>query len=272
MSTFEDIHDIFRRVSSQYDPMNDLMSLGFHRLWKKHFVDMLPLKTSNHNFSILDMACGTWDLAYAIFKRIQTENLCHPRAFFLADPNETMMEQGLKKAENMKDFCEYLSLEYLLDGRPNAYCPDFWDQEKKTGMPWIYPMITRAEDVGLADGSIDLYTISFGLRNVSVRKKALQEALRLLKPGGYFYCMEFSHPISPALYYAYQPYLKYGIPALGKWVAKEEEAYSYLSDSIQKFPSQKNLAHEMQEEGFLQVSWENIFKGIVSIHRGRKPF
>lgn len=234
------VHQVFQRVAERYDLMNDVMSGGLHRLWKKAFVEGLPLSVSPP-FHILDMASGTGDIARRIAQRLL--QLGHTQAeLILCDLTETMLQEG---RQNLLEEFPTLSLKWVCG---------------------------NAESLPLPDQSVDLYTISFGLRNVTSPEKALAEAYRVLKPGGFFYCLEFSHVTSPFLSGLYEAYSFYLIPQLGAWIANDRPAYQYLVESIRRFPSQKILLRMMADAGFKNSRFQNHSKGIVAIHQGIKVF
>jgi demethylmenaquinone methyltransferase/2-methoxy-6-polyprenyl-1,4-benzoquinol methylase len=225
------VQDLFGRVASSYDLMNDLMSLGVHRLWKQNFIHRLPLK---ENQTILDVAGGTGDIAIGIQK-------AYPHL-------------GLKVM-----VCD-LTLPMIEEGRNNAI--------NKGILHDLHWCNGSAESLPIPDQSIDIYTIVFGLRNVADKEKALLEAYRVLKPGGHFFCLEFSHPVLPILSKAYDTYSFKVLPLLGKYVAKDQDAYQYLVESIRQFPDQQTLIDKMNTAGFKETAYENWWGGIAAIHWG----
>lgn len=227
------VQDLFDRVASSYDLMNDLMSLGVHRLWKQTFIHRLPLREKQ---IILDVAGGTGDIAIGIQK-----TYCHlDLSVVVCDLTFAMIEEGRNNAINKGiirnlDWC-------------NA----------------------SAENLPIPDQSIDIYTIAFGLRNIADKEKALLEARRVLKPNGHFFCLEFSHPVLPLLSKLYDTYSFHVLPFLGKYVAQDQDAYQYLVESIRQFPSQEMLLEKMKLTGFTDVSYENWWGGIAALHWGLK--
>ena len=226
------VEDLFNRISSSYDLMNDLMSGGLHRLWKDLFVKRVsPLPSE----AILDLAAGTGDISIRLLKAShQTIRL------FISDLSFKMLEIGEKRILDA-GFVKNLSF-----------------------------VVTGAETLPFPDCTFDKITISFGLRNVSNRGQVLSEVFRVLKPNGQFFCLEFSHPVFQSLKKIYNCYSFEVIPRLGELVAKDKKAYQYLVESIQRFPNQESLLKEFQEAGFTSCSFENLFGGISAIHRGSK--
>lgn len=224
----EKVTDVFKRVASHYDVMNDVMSLGIHRLWKAWFVASLPIKQTG---VYLDVAGGTGDIAQAIFERLK--KFGSQAQITVADINPAMIEVG------------------------KAHHPH---------LSWV---CSNAEALPLEDNSVDVYTIAFGLRNVTHREKALQEAYRVLKPGGKFACLEFSQ-VSPSLQWAYDFYSFHILPKMGEWIAKDREAYLYLSESIKTFLTREELLELMKNVGFNQTRYDIYTGGIVALHTGYK--
>ncbi len=222
------VQNVFSRVAPNYDIMNDLMSLGMHRLWKKRFVETVDLK---ENEIILDVGSGSGDIASEILK----ENL--PTSLYLLDLNAEMLSEGrkrLKKEKNIKYF------------------------------------IGNAERLNFENNFFDKYTISFCLRNVTEYLLSIKEAYRVLKPGGKYCCLEFSTPKSSMISSSYKIYKSKILPLLGEIVAKDKNAYNYLSESIDLFPSQEELSKNLHDCGFTKVETINLFNGIVAIHTGYK--
>jgi len=229
------VRDVFRRVASKYDLMNDAMSLGVHRLWKDEFINMLRLRSNMH---ILDVAGGTGDIAFRILK--QAEKFNNSIEVTVCDINEHMIQNGRDKAI---------------------------DQGFVRNLNW---RVGNGEQLPFPDDTFDAYTISFGLRNISDIPLALKEAHRVLKTGGQFFCLEFSKVESDLLKKLYHTYSFGVIPKLGKLIANDQESYQYLVESIEQFPDQKTLANLMHESGFQQTTFRNLTNGIVAIHSGMK--
>jgi demethylmenaquinone methyltransferase/2-methoxy-6-polyprenyl-1,4-benzoquinol methylase len=223
---------VFDSVASNYDIMNDLMSAGLHRLWKDHLIRRIRPRAG---LSYLDVAGGTGDIAFRI--RAKTG----PGAdITLCDLNTEMLRVGRDRAIDR--------------GQAHDY-------------NWV---TGNAESLPVPDESVDVYTIAFGLRNVTRIDTALTEALRVLKPGGRFYCLEFSRVNEPFLARVYDEYSYRLIPKIGEIVAKDRESYQYLVESIRKFPSQKELQNRMEAAGFRRCRYENLTMGVVAIHEGVK--
>ncbi len=223
---------VFDSVASSYDIMNDLMSGGLHRLWKDHLIRKIRPRAGLH---YLDVAGGTGDIAFRIRKK--------------AGPNARIT------------LCD-LNNEMLAVGR---------DRSIDKGMGDSFEWVTgNAEALPLPDNSVDVYTIAFGLRNVTHIDTGLSEALRVLKPGGRFYCLEFSRVNEPLLRRIYDEYSYRVIPKIGEIVAKDRVSYQYLVESIRKFPSQKDLQKRMEMAGFRACRYENLTFGVVAIHEGVK--
>jgi len=227
------VKDVFRRVAKNYDLMNDLMSLGIHRLWKDHLVFELNLPKNAH---IIDVAGGTGDIAFRMAKTYPHLNL----TIMVCDLTPEMVEVGRDRAIN---------------------------QGIVRGIEWV---CGNAENLPLPDNSVDLYTIAYGLRNVTHIDKALEEALRVLKPGGKFICLEFSRVKVSPLEKLYDLYSFHLLPVLGEWVANDRGAYQYLVESIRQFPDQEALAGMIEMVGFSDVNWQNMCGGISCIHTAVK--
>jgi demethylmenaquinone methyltransferase/2-methoxy-6-polyprenyl-1,4-benzoquinol methylase len=226
------VRGVFDSVAPSYDVMNDLMSGGLHRLWKDHLIRKIRPRAGLH---YLDVAGGTGDIAFRIRKKAGPD--CK---ITLCDINTEMLAVGRDRA---------------LD---KGYVSDF---------DWV---TGNAESLPLPDESVDVYTIAFGLRNVTRIDDALREALRVLKPGGRFYCLEFSKVNEPFLAKIYDAYSYRVIPKIGEIVAKDRDSYQYLVESIRKFPPQKQLLKRMEAAGFSRCRVENLTFGVVAIHEAVK--
>jgi demethylmenaquinone methyltransferase/2-methoxy-6-polyprenyl-1,4-benzoquinol methylase len=226
------VQGLFSRVANQYDLMNDLMSLGAHRLWKQTFVKSLPLL---ENQSIIDVAGGTGDIALGILSHFPHLS---PKVT-VCDLTPSMVEQGRNKAIDQ-------------------------------GILNIQWCCGNGESLPFNDNTFDGYTIAFGLRNVTQKEQALQEAIRVLKPGGWFRCLEFSHPQHKTFQKIYDAYSFALLPRLGQWVAQDGDAYQYLVESIRTFPTQHLLCNMLEQAGFHNVEHENLWDGLVAIHQGVK--
>lgn len=223
------VRGVFDSVAGRYDLMNDLMSGGTHRLWKDHFVARVAPKDGE---VIIDLAGGTGDIAFRMSKAAPGARIT------VCDINENMIRTGRSRAI---------------------------DRGILQGLDWT---VGNAEQVPAPDRSFDAYTIAFGLRNVTHPERALADAYRVLKPGGRFFCLEFSHVQAPAMAAAYDLYSFRLLPKIGRYVARDEESYRYLAESIRMFPPQEKLADMMREAGFEQVKYRNLLGGIVAIHSG----
>ena len=222
------VRSVFDSVAPRYYLMNDLMSGGAHRIWKAALIDWL--RPTAH-MDLLDVAGGTGDVALG-FRKAGGANVT------ICDINEQMVSHGRDRA---------------------------MDRGILQGINWC---VGDAESLPMPDRSVDAYTIAFGLRNVTEPKKALTEAHRVLKPGGRFLCLEFSHVVIPWLSEVYDRYSFSVLPQLGHWVGKDRGAYQYLAESIRKFPQQVELASMMKNSGLELVSWRNLTCGVVAIHSG----
>lgn len=221
---------VFDSVASRYDVMNDLMSGGMHRLWKDRLIRMIRPKKGEH---ILDVAGGTGDIA---FRLRNATDLNSP--ITVCDINQEMLNEGKARAIN------------------TGYFENF---------DWVRG---NAESLPLPDNTYDIYTIAFGLRNVTHIDKALKDAVRVLKPGGRFYCLEFSHVNDPFLAKLYNAYSDKVIPKIGEVVAKDRDSYQYLIESIRKFPKPENLQKRMLDAGFTKAKYKRMSLGIVCVHEG----
>lgn len=224
------VREVFDHVASRYDLMNDLMSGGIHRRWKAQLIDRLNPRPGE---TLLDLAGGTGDIARRFLGRAGKDG-----RVIVCDINAAMVEAGRDRAI---------------------------DEGILSGIRWL---VGDAERLPLPDACVDACTISFGLRNVTRKALALAEARRVLKPGGRFFCLEFSRVEAPLLRRAYDLYSFAVLPRLGGIVAKDRDAYQYLVESIRQFPPQAELAAMMRDAGFEQVSWRNLSGGIAAIHTG----
>ena len=222
------VQNVFDQVYDQYDLMNDLMSLGIHRLWKKN---LLNLMNPSPNQKLIDVACGTGDIA-----KLFLESLNQSSEITCVDPNKGMIKKGKEK------LCKFQNLKWIL---------------------------ASAEKLPLEENIFDFYTISFGLRNTKNLSQALSESYRVLKPGGRYFCLEFSKIQNSSLNFIYKSYSKL-IPTIGKLVVGEDEPYKYLIKSIENFINQDELINLMEKSGFQKCSYRNLSGGIVSIHSGWK--
>jgi len=228
------VRQVFESVAPRYDLMNDLMSGGVHRLWKNTLVDVLNPRPGER---ILDVAGGTGDVGFRILHCLMARGGERPDVT-ICDVNPAMLAVGRDRAANRG----------LL-----------------RGLNWA---TGDAETLPFCDRTFDGYTIAFGLRNVTHIDKALGEAHRVLKPGGRFYCLEFSKVTSATVSRLYDAYSSRALPLLGRVVAGDAESYRYLYESIRRFPSQRELAERLRKAGFANVKWRNMSMGIVALHGG----
>jgi ubiquinone/menaquinone biosynthesis methyltransferase len=223
------VKQVFSSVAGKYDIMNDLMSLGIHRIWKQKLVNMINV---NDNDVIIDMAGGTADISILLHQKIvKAQKHAH---ILTCDINSDMLKYGQAKVIDAG----------ILKGIDFITCD--------------------AQSLPFADQSADIYVIAFGIRNVPSIEKALLEARRVLKPGGKFLCLEFT-PLSNPIYDFYSFNI---IPKIGKFISGDENAYKYLVESIKKFPSQERFASMIRESGFKNVTFNHFFSKIVAIHQG----
>jgi len=224
------VGEVFSSVAGSYDIMNDLMSFGVHRLWKRHFVSTVAIRSGA---SVLDLAGGTGDIARLLLPRVG-----HAGKVVLSDINPEMLAVGRARME---------------------------DQGLVKGLEYI---LANAEELPFEDSSFDAVTIAFGLRNVTDKDAALKEMYRVLKPGGQVNILEFSSVNSKTMERLYEIYSFSLLPKIGAIVAKDEDSYRYLAESIRKHPDQETLAGMLRDAGFAKVSYENMTNGVVAIHRG----
>ncbi len=229
------VGQVFSNVARRYDVMNDLMSLGVHRIWKQALIDWLAPSADTE---LLDVAGGTGDIAFRFLERLPSKT-GGARAV-VCDINFEMLAVGRDRANERK----------ALD-RVAFTCGD-------------------AERLPLPDATFDAYTIAFGIRNVTHIDRALAEAFRVLRPGGRFLCLEFAKVDNPFLERLYDAWSFNAIPAIGEAVTNDRAAYEYLVESIRRFPPQKKFAPMIQAAGFTQVKWRDLSGGIVAMHSGWK--
>jgi demethylmenaquinone methyltransferase / 2-methoxy-6-polyprenyl-1,4-benzoquinol methylase len=227
------VRSVFDRVAARYDLMNDAMSAGLHRVWK----DIAAAKLNPQpGEAILDVAGGTGDIARRLKKRVEAARARRggPMArIIVSDINQEMLAAGLARGDE--------------------------------GLTWI---AADAERLPFPDRAFDAVIISFGIRNVTNIDKALADMRRVLRPGGRFYCLEFSRLAIAPLRPAYDLYSFNAIPALGQWLAGDKEAYQYLVESIRRFPDQERFAAMMREAGLSRVGYDNLAGGVCALHRG----
>lgn len=225
------VHGVFTSVASKYDIMNDVMSGGVHRLWKDAMMDWLAPRAGQR---LLDVAGGTGDIAFRFLRRAPEASAV------VCDLTEGMLVSGQKRAEAEK-----------LAGR----------------LEWV---VGDAMALPFGDASFDVYTISFGIRNVTRPADALAEAFRVLRPGGRLMVLEFSQLPVPGLQWAYDRYSYNVIPAMGQAIAGDRESYQYLVESIRQFPDQETFADMIRDARFEQVKFRNLTMGVAALHSGWK--
>ena len=226
------VADVFHSVAGKYDLMNDLMSMGTHRLWKRFAIDQSGVHAGQH---VLDVAGGTGDLALLFSNKVGDDG-----SVIIADINASMLEAGRDR---------------VID-RGKAGVIDYIQAD--------------GESLPFADDSFDCVSIAFGLRNMTHKQNALESAFRVLKPGGRLLILEFSKPVIPGLDKIYDTYSFRILPWMGRVVANDEESYQYLAESIRKHPDQETLKSMMEQAGFTRAHYFNLSGGIVALHKGYK--
>lgn len=226
------VADVFNTVAEKYDLMNDLMSLGIHRLWKRFTIEMSSVRKGQ---CVLDIAGGTGDLTYQLAKRVGKTG-----TVYLADINAAMLAIG---KDRLIDRGVINNVKYVQ---------------------------ANAESLPFPDNYFDCITFAFGLRNVTNQQNALNEICRILKPGGRILILEFSKPVLPLLQPIYDAYSFKVLPFLGELITGSAESYRYLAESIRKHPDQETLKAMMQEADLSGCEYFNLSGGIVALHRGYK--
>ncbi|MEO1139463.1 MAG: bifunctional demethylmenaquinone methyltransferase/2-methoxy-6-polyprenyl-1,4-benzoquinol methylase UbiE [Pseudomonadota bacterium] len=225
------VRGVFGSVASKYDVMNDAMSLGIHRLWKDAMMDWLAPRAGQR---LLDVAGGTGDIAFRFLKRAGSGHAT------VLDLTEPMLVEGRKRAE----------AEQMADN-----------------LDWV---VGDAMALPFEDNSFDVYTISFGIRNVTRPQDALNEAFRVLRPGGRLMVLEFSQIPNEMMQKAYDLYSFNIIPQMGRMIAGDRDSYQYLVESIRKFPDQETFLGMVRQAGFEQAKFRNLSMGIACLHSGWK--
>ncbi|NEV63904.1 bifunctional demethylmenaquinone methyltransferase/2-methoxy-6-polyprenyl-1,4-benzoquinol methylase UbiE [Thiorhodococcus minor] len=226
------VREVFDSVATRYDLMNDLMSMGVHRLWKRHAIELAGVRRGHQ---VLDLASGTGDLAHRFSGIVGPDGLV-----VMTDINAAMLGEG---RERMIDNGRVGNVQYSL---------------------------VNAEKIPFASDTFDCVTIAFGLRNVTDKQAALDEMFRVIKPGGRALILEFSHPVSKPLSRVYDLYSFSVLPTLGRIVTNDPGSYRYLAESIRMHPDQETLRAMMETSGFERCDYFNHTGGIVAIHRGYK--
>jgi len=225
------VHGVFTNVASKYDIMNDVMSAGIHRLWKDAMMDWLAPRPDQ---KLLDVAGGTGDISFRFLGRAPGAHAT------VLDMTESMLVEGRKRAEA---------------GR------------MAESLDWV---VGDAMALPFEANSFDVYTISFGIRNVTRIEDALSEAFRVLRPGGRLMVLEFSQIPNELMQKAYDLYSFNVIPRMGKLIANDADSYQYLVESIRKFPDQEHFAGMIRDAGFENVAYRNLSMGIAALHSGWK--
>ncbi|AGA88934.1 ubiquinone/menaquinone biosynthesis methyltransferase [Thioflavicoccus mobilis 8321] len=226
------VRAVFDSVADRYDLMNDLMSLGIHRLWKRHAIELAGVRRGQR---VLDLAAGTGDLTERFARIVGAEG-----EVISSDINAAMLSRG---RERLTDLGLVGNLDYVL---------------------------ANAETLPFASDSFDCVTIAFGLRNVTHKQLAINEMFRVLRPGGRALILEFSHPTLQPLRRVYDLYSFTVLPNLGRVIVNDSESYRYLAESIRMHPDQETLRAMMEEGGFERCDYFNMTGGVVAIHRGYK--
>ena len=225
------VQGVFSSVASKYDVMNDAMSLGIHRIWKEAMMDWLAPRSGQ---KLLDVAGGTGDISFRFLKRAKVGYA------IVLDITEPMLIEGRKRAEAA---------------------------QMDASLDWI---VGDAMALPFEDNTFDVYTISFGIRNVTRPQEALNEAYRVLKPGGRLMVLEFSHIPNDMLQKMYDLYSFNAIPAMGKIITGDRDSYQYLVESIRNFPDQETFIEMVRTAGFENAKYRNLSLGIACLHSGWK--
>ncbi|XP_076586967.1 2-methoxy-6-polyprenyl-1,4-benzoquinol methylase, mitochondrial [Chaetodon auriga] len=260
------VYKVFENVAQKYDVMNDAMSLGIHRVWKD---TLLHAMHPQPGARLLDVAGGTGDIAfrfreYVHFqqerqRRRAARSMQSPSAQDISSNYPTEGEDVLKGSRAV--VCD-INKEMLKVGKQKADSMGI-----SAGLSWV---VGDAEELPFDDDQFDIYTIAFGIRNVTHIDQALQEAFRVLKPGGRFMCLEFSKVTNPVLARLYDTYSFQMIPVLGEVIAGDWKSYQYLVESIRKFPDQEEFKGMIEDAGFYCVQYYNLTAGVVALHSGFK--
>ena len=229
------VRDVFDSVANKYDLMNDLMSFGVHRIWKGALIDWLSPQPGQR---LVDVAGGTGDIAERFVRKAEKRGPQPARAA-ICDINEEMLRAGASRRKRSNQFADAIE---IING--------------------------DAERLPFNDATFDAYTIAFGIRNVTDMDAALKDARRVLKPGGRFMCLEFSHPTTEGLQWLYDRYSFNAIPRMGQAVAGDGDSYKYLVESIRRFPAQRAFVRRIEAAGFARVQYRNLSGGVAAIHAG----
>ncbi|XP_069789076.1 2-methoxy-6-polyprenyl-1,4-benzoquinol methylase, mitochondrial-like [Narcine bancroftii] len=261
------VYKVFQNVAEKYDVMNDAMSFGIHRLWKDsllHTMNPLP------GTKLLDVAGGTGDIAFRFmdYVRSQQEKQSRQAMKLHQSPSWQQISDAYQQQkepnsdlESKAIICD-INKEMLKVGKQKAEHLNY-----TKGLSWV---VGNAEELPFDDDKFDVYTIAFGIRNVTHIDHVLQEAYRVLKPGGRFLCLEFSKVQNPIISRLYNLYSFQVIPVLGEVIAADWKSYQYLVESIQRFPDQEEFKEMIENAGFYKVEYNNLTMGIVAVHSGFK--
>ncbi|XP_059171699.1 2-methoxy-6-polyprenyl-1,4-benzoquinol methylase, mitochondrial-like [Physella acuta] len=261
------VYEVFENVASKYDLMNDAMSAGIHRVWKDTFIERFAPSPGT---KLLDVAGGTGDIAFRFLRYVGTPTLG-------SSDSVEKSQDALNNTCTVSESSDYITdpdhngshvtvcdiNQAMLDvGKDKAK-----DMGYTSGISWVKG---NAEMLPLPDNSFDAYTIAFGIRNCTHVQKVLNDAYRVLKPGGRFMCLEFSEVKNPLLRSVYDNYSFQVIPVMGQIIAGDWKSYQYLVESIRQFPNQEDFAQMIKTAGFRMVQYENLTFGVAAIHSGFK--
>lgn len=243
------VGQVFSSVASKYDLMNDMMSMGIHRLWKNHFINKLDpgMRPGGKPLEFIDVAGGTGDIAFGLLDHAKKYHRDTKSKMLVVDINKDMLDEGRRR---------------FLD------TPFVYENPKRVDF-----LVQNGEDLNLVeDNSKDIYTISFGIRNFTNIQLGLNAAYRVLKPGGIFACLEFSKVDNDVLDFIYQQYSFKLLPLMGDVIANDRASYQYLVESIRRFPNQDEFADMIRKAGFYVPGkgYEKLTFGVAAIHIGVK--
>ncbi|XP_045171678.2 2-methoxy-6-polyprenyl-1,4-benzoquinol methylase, mitochondrial-like [Mercenaria mercenaria] len=275
----EKVYSVFKNVADKYDLMNDAMSVGVHRLWKDAFIRRLAPRPGT---KLLDVAGGTGDIAFRFLKYANSLSESGGADFDVSIPRNVTANVYMDPAEDTSSNSDTSDDSELLGNRVPASHVTVCDINQSmldvgmaraldagiySGMSWLQG---NAECLPVEDNSYDAYTIAFGIRNCTHIDKVVEEAYRVLKPGGRFMCLEFSRVPNPVIRSVYDEYSFQVIPVMGQLLAADWKSYQYLVESIRQFPSQEDFKALIESCGFKAVTYENLTFGVVAIHSGFK--